>query len=183
LTVTAAVIESIAITPNPVSSGVGLSSQLTATGTYSDGTMANVTTRANWTSVPASIATVGPTTGIITGVALGSTTITAAIGAVTASAPLSIVANTWFPTGSMALPRFGHTATLLPNGKVLVAGSTGVAGGGATLASAELYDPVAGTWSTSGTLVTARSEHTATLLTNGDALTGDNYNCRSRCLM
>src|SRR5881398_246684 len=58
-------------------------------------------------------------------------------------------------TGSLATARTFHTATLLPNGKVLVAG------GGNN--SAELYDPASGTWSATGNLATARAFHTATL--------------------
>ena len=61
-----------------------------------------------------------------------------------------------------------HTATLLPNGKVLVAG--GVRHLGGPIASAELYDPASGTWTATGNLATARDYHTATLLTNGKVL-------------
>jgi hypothetical protein len=53
---------------------------------------------------------------------------------------------------------------MLTNGMVLVAG--GYSGTGA-LASAELYNPTAGTWAYTGSLNTARYYHTATLLTNG----------------
>ena len=56
-----------------------------------------------------------------------------------------------------------HTATLLPNGKVLIAG-------GYLDASAELYDPATGTWSATGELSEARWSHTATLLLNGKVL-------------
>ena len=69
------------------------------------------------------------------------------------------------PTGAMRAARDGHTATLLPNGKVLVAG-----GGVMTaneLASAELYDPQTATWTVTGSMHTTRWGHTATLLTNG----------------
>ena len=60
-----------------------------------------------------------------------------------------------------------HTATLLPNGKVLVAGGYDSDG---YLASAELYDPASGTWTATGSLATARYRHTATLLPNGKVL-------------
>src|SRR5206468_8950156 len=70
-------------------------------------------------------------------------------------------------TGTLATARQVHTATLLPNGKVLVAGGLGPSG---DLASAELYDPASGTWSATGSLVTVRYGHTATLLPNGKVL-------------
>ena len=72
-------------------------------------------------------------------------------------------------TGSLATARSGfHTATLLPNGKVLVAG--GAVSSGTYLASAELYDPASGIWSATGSLVIGRGFHTATLLPNGGVL-------------
>jgi N-acetylneuraminic acid mutarotase len=71
--------------------------------------------------------------------------------------------------GSLATARQSHTATLFPNGKVLVVGGHNYPPGG-ILASAELYDPVNGTWSATGSLVTARAYHTATLLPNGKVL-------------
>jgi hypothetical protein len=59
-----------------------------------------------------------------------------------------------------------HTATLLPNGKVLVAGGfTDI-----ILSYAELYDPGTGTWTATGSLGTARWVHTATLLASGKVL-------------
>ena len=75
----------------------------------------------------------------------------------------------WTTVGSMTTARYSHTATLLPSGKVLVAGGWNNSSGG-FLASAELYDPVAGTWSTTGSLSTARYGHTATLLPSGKVL-------------
>src|SRR5215831_9544229 len=54
-------------------------------------------------------------------------------------------AGTWRSAGSMHDPRMSHTATLLPNGKVLIAGGTaGENGNSLGLASAELYDPAMG---------------------------------------
>lgn len=170
LSVTPAIAASISIAPNPAFSGVGLPLQLTATATYSDGTTANVTNVASWTSSAPSIATVGPTTGQTIAIALGSTTISATIGALTTAAPLSVVTNMWSLTGSLSVQRVGHTATLLPNGKVLVAGGADLFSGSGSVASAELYDPVAGTWSLTGSLSVPRFGHTATLLPNGMVL-------------
>jgi len=70
-------------------------------------------------------------------------------------------------TGSMAVTRNDPTYTLLPNGKVLVAGGDGGAGVPST---AELYDPSTGTFTPTGTMTTRRSDHTATLLQNGKVL-------------
>jgi hypothetical protein len=71
----------------------------------------------------------------------------------------------WRATGRLNTARQGHTATLLPNGMVLVAGDiTG------SSASAELYDPASGTWTATGSLNTVRQGHTATLLQNGMVL-------------
>ena len=73
----------------------------------------------------------------------------------------------WEPTGQMGPPRAGHSATLLPNGMVLVSGGYNQGG---FLSSAELYDPDSGTWSTTGPLAVARRSATATLLRNGRVL-------------
>ena len=81
--------------------------------------------------------------------------------------------GTWTATGSLATARAEHTATLLPDGKVLVAGGfvTELSIlGGFSLASAEIYDPASGTWTSTGSLATARTDHTATLLGNGKVL-------------
>jgi hypothetical protein len=72
--------------------------------------------------------------------------------------------GTWTATGSMNTARYGQSATLLPNGKVLVAG------GGGGVNSAELYDPVSGTWSPTGSPATGRAGATAVLLNNGKVL-------------
>lgn len=76
------------------------------------------------------------------------------------------------PTGSLSVPRRWHTATLLPSGKVLVAGGLQF-GSGASYnvhSSVELYDPVTGIWTLTGSLGTARGTHTATLLPSGKVL-------------
>src|SRR3984893_14021745 len=83
------------------------------------------------------------------------------------NSPDATTSATWSPTGSLAAARQEHTATLLPNGKVLVAGGIGNSG---DLARAELYDPASGTWTATGSLATARANHTATLLPDGKVL-------------
>jgi hypothetical protein len=71
-------------------------------------------------------------------------------------------------TGSLNTARVGHTATLLPNGKVLVAGGTLNASD--SLASAELYDPASEIWTATAPLSTGRLDFTTTLLSNGKVL-------------
>ena len=81
-------------------------------------------------------------------------------------------ATTFTNTGGMTYGRGFHTATLLLDGSVLVAG--GLAGG--VLQSAELYNPATGTWTVTGTMDTARYMFTATLLTNGMVLVAGGAN-------
>jgi hypothetical protein len=81
----------------------------------------------------------------------------------------------WTPTGDLNTPRSAHTATLLPSGKVLVAGGVGPNRCSPPISDAELYDPASGTWSTTGSLNTARFNHTATLLPNGEVLVAGGY--------
>lgn len=90
--------------------------------------------------------------------------------------------GTWTATGSMLTGRYRHSATLLPDGKVLVAGgnvgSSAQLGSGCCLANAELYDPVTGTWTATGTMIEPRVAHSATLLLDGTVLVagGDSAN-------
>src|SRR5438309_1560932 len=76
-------------------------------------------------------------------------------------------------TGSLITARSHHTATLLPNGKVLVAG--GLDSSSNSLASAELYDPASGTWTETGDLAFARSQPTATLLFDGNVIVAGGF--------
>jgi N-acetylneuraminic acid mutarotase len=74
----------------------------------------------------------------------------------------------WAFTRFMSVPRAYHTATMLPTGKVLVAG--GVSDNNMTLASAELYDPVTALWSPTGAMTSPRGGHVAIPLANGKVL-------------
>ncbi|OYV72915.1 MAG: hypothetical protein B7Z74_04740, partial [Deltaproteobacteria bacterium 21-66-5] len=80
-------------------------------------------------------------------------------------------------TGNMAVPRSGPTATLLPNGKVLIyGGSGGIVGSTAYYPpSAELYDGTT-SFSTAGSTVMARYGHSATMLSNGLVLVAGGQN-------
>jgi hypothetical protein len=95
--------------------------------------------------------------------------------------------KTWTATGAMITPRFGQTATLLADGRVLVTG-------GANFyyprnnrigytASAEIYNPQTRAWSSAGSMSMARVGHSATLLSNGKVLvaggSGINYSTSS----
>ncbi|CAF5116838.1 unnamed protein product [Rotaria sp. Silwood1] len=72
----------------------------------------------------------------------------------------------------MSTARYQHTASILTNGKVLVAGGYV---GSSYLNSAELYDPSTGTWTNTGSMSTARRYHTASELTNGKVLVAAGY--------
>jgi hypothetical protein len=76
--------------------------------------------------------------------------------------------GTWTAVNSLSTPRKYHTATLLPNGNVLVAG--GQQSGSTVLNTAALFDPVSGTWSNTGSLNGGHWRHTANLLPNGKVL-------------
>ena len=90
--------------------------------------------------------------------------------------PAAAQPGTFGPTGSPSNARTVHTATLLPNGKVLVAGGFNPPSVVLAYASAELYDPDTGLFSSTGSLITARRVHTATLLTNGKVLVAGGRN-------
>ncbi len=85
--------------------------------------------------------------------------------------------GTWSLTGSLNVARFGLTATLLPNGNVLVTG--GESQDGAINNSAEQYNPTTETWSYTGSLSTGRYGHTATLLPNGKVLVAGGHDWHS----
>jgi hypothetical protein len=76
----------------------------------------------------------------------------------------------WSPAGALGVPRFGHTASLLTNGKVLVTGGCTTSTCSTDTAASELYDPVSNSWSTTGSLNTARYYHTAVRLSGGKVL-------------
>jgi Big-like domain-containing protein len=82
LNATGATLQSIAVTPASPSIGIGNTLQLTATGTYSDNSTKNITGSVTWASSNTLFATIDMTSGLITGVAVGTTQITATLGSV-----------------------------------------------------------------------------------------------------
>ena len=83
--------------------------------------------------------------------------------------------GSWSSVENMSTPRTGHTATLLNNGMVLVTGGFDQMACFPTcpptvFATAELYDPKTGSWSATGSMTVARSQHTATSLPGGHVL-------------
>ncbi len=100
-------------------------------------------------------------TGIISGTPTTQTntasytvTATNSGGSTTANVSITVYTGVFTATGNLATARQNHTATLLPNGKVLIAG--GYNNNSGYLVSAELYDPATGAFTATGSLATAR---------------------------
>src|SRR5215468_1967120 len=70
-------------------------------------------------------------------------------------------AQSFVSAGTMTRPRSGHSSTLLQDGRVLIAGGDG------TAPSAEIYDPLSGTFAETGAPIQLRSDHRAVLLRDG----------------
>ncbi len=88
-----ATLQSIAVTPPGPSVAVGKTQQFTATGTYSDSSTKDITTTVTWASSNTGFATIGASTGLATGVAVGTTQISATLGSVTSpNDPLTVTA-------------------------------------------------------------------------------------------
>jgi hypothetical protein len=97
LTVTAATLVSIAVTPANPSIAKGLTQQFVATGTYTDATTQILTTSATWASTVVATATISNaagSNGLATSAAVGTTSITATMGAITGSTTLTVTAAT-----------------------------------------------------------------------------------------
>lgn len=89
----------------------------------------------------------------------------------TATVTVTAMAYTaWTTLPSMGQPRYAHTATLLPDGKVLIAGGAGTTVDAPATATAEIFNPATGTFTPTGSMTTIRAFHTAVLLPNGKVL-------------
>ena len=85
---------------------------------------------------------------------------------------LSFLTGGWTTVSGMSQARGNHTTTLLPDGRMLIAGGTD---GQTTLSSSELFDPTAKTFSPAATMNVSRDLHTASLLTNGRVLVAGGF--------
>ncbi|MFP2905191.1 kelch repeat-containing protein [Pyxidicoccus sp. 3LFB2] len=82
----------------------------------------------------------------------------------------------WTAASTMDSGRFRHKIQLLANDKALVTGGTSSSSTSSILATAEEYDPSSGIWSPTGSMTTARQNHTMTLLGNGKVLVAGGEN-------
>jgi len=221
---------SLSITPNSASLSVGATQQISATGTYTDGSTQNLTSSSSWASSNAGVVSVS-NSGLAMAASVGEATITSTSGSISGTTLLLVVSGS--TQANLNTSRYQHSATPLNNGQILVAGgincvsagsctylnsaelynpntssfaNTGAmstarsapsvllnsgkvltAGGYAcdssgncsSLSSAEIYDPIAGTFSSAGTMTVARSGQTMTLLPNGTVLIAGGENCTS----
>ncbi|MCY1074945.1 kelch repeat-containing protein [Archangium lansingense] len=85
------------------------------------------------------------------------------------AAPVCKVKGSWTSTGSMGLPRLMHTAALLQDGRVLVAGGFNT--------TSELYDAATGTWTRTGDTLASHLYHTMTRLLDGRVLITGGGDC------
>ncbi|MBI2917726.1 MAG: Ig-like domain-containing protein [Chloroflexi bacterium] len=119
LTVTAAVLQSLAVTPGSPSKTAGLTQQFTATGTLTDSATQDITGSVTWSSSSPSVASINASTGLAAALSAGTTTITATQGSITGSTTLTVTAVVISGGGSVqqqptATPTLVPTATPTP---------------------------------------------------------------------
>ncbi len=136
-------LKGVAVTPGDPSITVGATQQLTATASYSDGTTADVTSTAAWSSSAATVASVN-SIGMVTADAAGSATISASLGGVTGTDPLSVTA---------AAPTLSSIA-ITPASPTLTAGATQQFTATATYSDSSTKNVTSSvTWASSATAV------------------------------
>jgi hypothetical protein len=151
------------IVPGSFFLSLGTPLQFSCQVTYDDGSTASQTSSLTWASSAPSVCSVDG--GLAACGGFGTTTITANLCG-NASARLDSPING--PRNDMSSARYRHTATLLADGRALIAG--GIGPSGPSMAGADLFDPIARTFSPTGGMTSPRSNHTATLLGNGQVL-------------
>ena len=175
LSVGAPSLVSIGVVPNATSIPIGSKQQFIATGNYTDQSTQDITSSVAWASSNQSAVSL-TASGLASALAGGNSTITATSGSVSGTAVLTVeTASTGLNTS-----RFQHSATLLNNGTVLIAGGVNCPSSGSCtyLNSAELYNPNSGTVAITGSMSAPRSAP-AVLLSNGKVLIAGGYSCDS----
>jgi len=174
-------LKSIAITVPNATLPAGESEQLTATGTYASGTTGNVTSAAVWTSSNTALATVVSTTGVVTGVAAGSPTITAKVtetGGTTVTQTAIVTVTAKVLTGITLTGTQGSTTPIAP--PTLAAGTTLQLYATGTYSDGSTQDiTTTATWSSngagatvSGGMITAVSAGDPTISASSSGITG-----------
>jgi len=136
-------ITSITVSPSSFNIPQATTQSFNAIGHYSDGTSQDITTTVSWSCSNPAVATVS-TSGVATGVAQGSVTITAASGSVTGTASLTVIAG-FSINPRVAVLTFSGTAQFIANGNVNWS-VDGISGGNptvGTISSSGLYTPPA----------------------------------------
>ncbi len=159
---------------SPLQISPGENERYLAMGTFSDGSTAQLASVV-WSSgstqdlVISNDATNAGTTLIVGSAAAGTHVVITATAGSVSTINGAVLRPTGFVSGGLlGTKRALHTATLLNNGLVLIAG--GETTGGTPLATAELYNPATNTFAPTGSMFTPRYYHTATLLPNGSVL-------------
>jgi len=124
LNVTAAVLQNIAITPENPSCDIGSTESLTANAVFSDGTTNDITNSAIWTSDNTGVATINAATGLVTGVALGTSLITASYATITGNCTFTVTDHT-APTILSTLPS-SNAANIPTSAPITVTFSEGI---------------------------------------------------------
>ncbi len=138
ITVSSATLTSITVTPGSSNMARALTQQMVATGTYSDGTSAVIpASTVTWSSSSTAIATIS-SSGVVMGVALGSTTINATVGSISASTPLAVSKT----IQSIAVTT-ANSVTSLPVGIAVQLTATGTLSDGSTVNLSNLVTWVA----------------------------------------
>ena len=133
--------------------------------------------RSSWTlTAPMSVARARHTATLLADgevlIVGGATTFHGETGSVTAAAEIyNAKTGTWRSAGHMARPRYVHSAVLLPDGRVLVAGGWyATSSSDPSHETVEIYDPAANKWSTTGSMIQARAEFGMVNLADGRVL-------------